>query len=87
MLCASDDVIEALMVPDASGRIHDAIELVRAEGFPVVKFSAMDGYRGFRIEKRHIATYNKDVAKSRFQRFLWSTVCKQSGEYLFSAVS
>jgi hypothetical protein len=37
MFCAADDVIEAFPVPDASGRIQDAIELVRAERFPGVK--------------------------------------------------
>jgi hypothetical protein len=37
MFCATDDVIEALSVPNVSAQSHDTIELMRAERFPRVE--------------------------------------------------
>jgi len=37
MFCAPDDVIEALRLPDASGRNKNPIELMRGERFPGLK--------------------------------------------------
>jgi len=88
MLCTADDVIEALPVPNASVRSHDATELMRGKGFPGVKYLAqlMFGDRShdsvYMIRHHHklaeVISHAIKVQKGGFHNSVASWACKNA---------